>query len=65
MEMELNDSELELIAKSVGITVDSLARKVRRVPTSMMQAASQELDENEALLRRVRDEQRDRRRASA
>lgn len=63
--MELNDSELELIAKSVGITVDSLARKVRRVPVSMMQAASQELDENEALLRRVRDEQRDRRRASA
>jgi len=27
----------------------------------MMQAASQELDENEALLRRVRDEQRERR----
>jgi len=63
--MDLSDSELELIAKSVGITVDSLARKVRRVPVSMMQAASQELDENEALLRRVRDEQRDRRRASA
>jgi hypothetical protein len=63
--MELNDTELELIAKSVGITVDSLARKVRRVPTNMLQAASLELDENEALLRRVRDEQRDRRRATA
>lgn len=63
--MELSDTELELIAKSVGITVDSLARKVRRVPTNMLQAASLELDENEALLRRVRDEQRDRRRATA
>jgi hypothetical protein len=63
--MELNDSELELIAKSVGITVDSLARKVRRVPAQMQQAAALELDENEAMLRRVRDEQRNRRRQSA
>lgn len=63
--MELDDGELELIAKSLGITVDSLARKVQRLPANMQQVAAVELDRSDALLRRVRDEQRDRRRASA
>lgn len=63
--MELDDGELELVAKSLGITVDSLARKVQRLPASLQQAAAIELDRSDALLRRVRDEQRDRRKASA
>jgi predicted ATPase len=63
--MELDDGELELVAKSLGITVDSLARKVQRLPTSMQQQAASELDRSDALLRRVRDEQRARRKASA
>lgn len=63
--MELDDGELELIAKSVGITTDSLARKVQRLPVHLQQAAAIELDRSDALLRRVRDEQRERRKASA
>lgn len=63
--MELDDGELELVAKSLGITVDSLARKVGRLPRSMQGQAASELDRSDALLRRVRDEQRARRKASA
>jgi predicted ATPase len=63
--MELDDGDLELVAKSLGITVDSLARKVQRLPASMQQQAAIELDRSDARLRRVRDEQRARRRASA
>jgi hypothetical protein len=62
--MDLDDSALELIAKSVGITVDSLARKLRRLPTHMQEDAAVELDDYEALLRRVRDEQRLRRQSA-
>jgi len=63
--MELDDHELALLAKSVGITVDSLDRKVQRIPEGLRIQAEIELDQNETLLRRIRDEQRMRRQASA
>jgi hypothetical protein len=58
---DLGDDELELIASSLSITVGSQARKIQRLPTHLISAAGRELDANEALLRRIRDEQRDRR----
>lgn len=63
--MDLNDAELELIAHTLGITRDARARKARRVPMQMKSAANAELDEAEALLRRVYDEQKERRKTVA
>jgi len=59
--IDLNDDELELIATSLSITVGSQARKIARLPKNLVAAAGRELDANEDLLRRVRDEQRNRR----
>jgi len=59
--LELSDEELELIATSISITVSTQARKIQRLPKGLVAAAGRELDANEALLRRIRDEQRNRR----
>jgi hypothetical protein len=59
--LELSDDELELIATSISITVSTQARKIQRLPKGLVAQAGKELDANEALLRRIRDEQRMRR----
>jgi hypothetical protein len=63
--MELDDAELQLIAHAVGITTDALARKLVRLPVHMKPATEIEHDQYEALLRRLKDEQRSRRKATA